>query len=476
MKLPCESFCSFDNELLRALLDNPYESLILIDKKGIICFSSRHNTLALGKDPSELVGKNIKEILKDNGMENVLKTGKAEIGRVFDIGGQKRIIARIPLRDTRGEVIGVVSKIMFHQPQKMSELSRRVELLEEHVRYYQQEIATIKGCAGDLSRIIGESEAMWDAKKLTLQAAATDAPVFITGESGTGKELLAEAIHYKSNRASGPFIKVNCAAIPSELIESELFGYEGGAFTGALAKGKMGKFELAHKGTIFLDEIGDMPLQMQAKLLRVIQDHEIDRIGGSHSRKVDFRIIAATNKDIETSIQKGTFRMDLYYRVNIFQIRAPALREIPEDIPRIAYYFMSLFHNNKDQSPELFSEDAMMLLKRYQWPGNVRELKNIIERAMSVAESRMITAEDLPNPIREIKKGDTTDHPEQVYSLREIMVRTEKRAIYEALCITRGNKATAAKLLGIHRTGLYQKLKLYHLEVSHEDGSIKASV
>lgn len=453
-----------DEQLLLAFVDNPYECSILIDDKGIIRYMSRYNAKVYGTSPEEAVGKHIKEVVKDSRLDTVLRTGKAEIGKVFYVGGRKRIIARIPLKDTKGRVVGVSTKLMFHQAEKISELYHRMEILGEHLKYYQAEILSLKGVAYGLERIIGESNLMLEVKGLTLQAAGSDASVLITGESGTGKELFAEALHQKSRRAGGPFIKVNCAAIPHELIESELFGYEGGSFTGARERGKPGKFELADGGTILLDEIGDMHLQMQAKLLRVIQEHEIERVGGTKPVKLDFRVIAATNQDLDEMIRKGTFRMDLYYRINIFHINAPSLRDMVEDIPRIVYYFLSFYREKQPQAPTRISGEAMELLKRYRWPGNVRELRNIIERSMNVAEGNEITVNDLPNRIREfyreryVTAGGTG-------LLREILIDAEKRAIREALRMADGNKTKAAGILGIHRTGLYEKMKRYGLGV-----------
>jgi len=315
-----------NEELLYAFIDNPYECPILIDDKGIVRFMSRYNAEVYGISPIDAVGKHVTEVIKNSNLDSLLKTGKAEIGKLVYVGDRKLILARIPLKDLNGNIIGVLSKLMFHQAEKISKLYHRMEILEEHLKYYQTEIVSLKGGAYGLERIIGESVPMKEVKKLTLQAAESDASVLLTGESGTGKELFAEAIHEKSNRAKGPFIKVNCAAIPQDLIESELFGYEGGSFTGARKKGKPGKFELADGGTIFLDEIGDMPLRMQAKLLRVIQEHEIEKVGGTKPIPLDFRVIAATNRDLEAMIEKGTFRMDLFYRLNIFQIHVPSLR------------------------------------------------------------------------------------------------------------------------------------------------------
>lgn len=455
-----------DGELLDALVDNPYECPIVIDRQGIIRFMSRYNAKIYGMKPEETIGRHISEVSKHTRMHEVLKTGKAEIGKAMRLGNRQQIVARIPLKDRRGNIVGVLGKLMFHQTEKIRELYNRVESLEEQLRYYRKEISLFKGSGRAWEQIVGESQAIQDAKKAALQAASTDASVLILGESGTGKELFANAIHFSSRRAGGPFIKVNCAAIPGDLIESELFGYKAGAFTGADSHGKPGKFELANGGTIFLDEIGDMSMALQAKLLRVIQEHEVERIGGFKPTKLDIRILAATNKDLLGMIERGIFRADLFYRLNIFQIRAPGLREIQDDIPRIAYYFLSFFRRKKVSSPTRISPAAMALLEQYPWPGNARELRNIIERAMHIAEGNRITPHDLPDRIRahRVAASDRSSGSKPT-SLRRILEEAEKEAIMDALKFTAGNKARAARMLGIHRTGLYQKLKRHEIDV-----------
>lgn len=453
-----------DAELFYSFIDNPYECPFLIDNKGITRFMSRYNENMYGITSKDAVGRHIDEVVKENNLCNVLRTGKAEIGEMIYAGGKKRIIARIPIKDSKGNILGAFSKLMFHQVEKIADLYHRINILEEHLKYYKTEINSLKGGVHGLERIIGESPAMLKAKKLTLQAAGSDASVLIIGESGTGKELFAEAIHEKSRRAAGPFIKVNCAAIPHELIESELFGYEGGSFTGAREQGKPGKFELAHGGTIFLDEIGDMLVQVQAKLLRVLQEHEVERVGGIKPLKLDFRVIAATNRNLQDMIQDGTLRTDLFYRLNTFYIHAPSLREIAEDIPRIAYYYLTHLRKKQQGVASRISSEAMALLKRYSWPGNVRELRNVIERSMNIEEGNQISSDDLPNRIREFYE-EKYHIAGNIGLLRDILIDAEKRAIVEALRMTGGNKVKAARILGIHRTGLYQKVKRYQLNV-----------
>jgi len=428
MELP-ESLKGMTPELLEALIDNPYECPLVIDVNGIVRFMSRYNEKIYGLTQNEAVGRHITEVNKNTKMHEVLKTGTAQIGRPMRLGNRQRIVARIPLRDRQGNLIGVLGKLMFHQTEKIRDLYFQLEVLREQVRYYKKEVDDLRSAHLQWEKIVGDSPLMIMAKKEALKAASSDAPVLLSGESGTGKELFASAIHYSSKRAEGPFIRVNCAAIPQELIESELFGYEPGAFTGARPKGKPGKFELAHKGTIFLDEIGDMPLSTQAKILRVIQEKEIERVGGTRSLKVDFRVIAATNKDLASEIQKGQFRADLYFRLKIFPITLPSLRDIKQDIPKIAYHFLSCLREKREKAPIAFSKEAMEVFLNYPWPGNVRELRNAVERAIYVAEGQEIQIHDLPKELQSFGPMLQKRPPNE--TLRTTLDVAEKNCILE---------------------------------------------
>jgi len=289
-----------------------------------------------------------------------------------------------------------------------------------------------------------------------------DSNVLIMGESGTGKELFAHAIHNASDRASGPFIKINCAAIPSELLESELFGYEGGAFTGAKKEGKIGKFELANGGSIFLDEIGDMPLQMQVKLLRVLQEREIERIGSSKIRPINVRIISATNKNLEEEVKVGNFREDLYYRLNVMSVNIEPLRKRKDDIRPLAKALVKKLSNQMGVYVDSISEKAMISLEKYDWPGNIRELENVIERSINLLDSdRIIKVSTLPIHI-------TQSHKTHIYisgsTLKEQLYDVEKNIILECLAENQGNKQKTANDLDMSRTSLYQKLRSYGID------------
>jgi len=311
-----------------------------------------------------------------------------------------------------------------------------------------------------LHNLIGISDKMQEVFKTVLKAARTGATILLIGESGTGKELIAKAIHYESDRSKGPFIAINCAAIPENLLEAELFGYEKGAFTGALVS-KPGKFELANGGTIFLDEIGDLPLSLQAKLLRVIQDKTFYRIGGTKPIKVDIRIIAATNKDLEKMVKNGSFREDLYFRLNVIPIYLPPLRERREDIPLLIDYFLKKF--NKEYKKNItINKSAMEKLINYSWPGNVRELENTIERLVILAEKEEITLNDLPFYIKQ-DNGSKIIGVNLKNSLPNQIELIEKKAIEEALKACNYNQTKAAKMLGLTKRQINYKIKKYGL-------------
>jgi transcriptional regulator with PAS, ATPase and Fis domain len=456
-----ERLKGLSREMIESLIDNPYECPIVVDAKGFICFMSHYSKNLINIDPEEAVGRHIWEVIPETHLHEVLIGGKARIGDTLYIAGKQQIISRIPLKDTEGNIIGAVGKGMFNQTSKVLELNRRIDQLNGEVQYLQEQLNIVKGGA----EIVGNSEAIASVKKEVLQAAKTNVSVLITGESGTGKEVIAYAVHSASNRAKKPFIRVNCAAIPSELFESELFGYEKGAFTGAHTKGKPGKFELARGGTIFLDEIGELPLPLQAKLLRVIQERTIDRLGGTRPVEVDFRLIAATNRNLLEMVRKELFRMDLYFRIDVFEIHAPSLREIKEDIPVLSKHLIASLKDEVGGGATSIDEEALEILKRYPWPGNVRELRNVLERAMIVSKDAVIRPEDLPVMIRNYgRENAKSSHLSYEGTLRQILEETEKAAILEALRKTGGNKVKTAKILGIHRSSLYEKMKMAGLD------------
>ncbi|WP_175964802.1 sigma 54-interacting transcriptional regulator, partial [Escherichia coli] len=309
------------------------------------------------------------------------------------------------------------------------------------------------------------SPAMMDICKDTAKIALSQASVLISGESGTGKELIARAIHYNSRRAKGPFIKVNCAALPESLLESELFGHEKGAFTGAQTL-RQGLFERANEGTLLLDEIGEMPLVLQAKLLRILQEREFERIGGHQTIKVDIRIIAATNRDLQAMVKEGTFREDLFYRLNVIHLILPPLRDRREDISLLANHFLQKFSSENQRDIIDIDPMAMSLLTAWSWPGNIRELSNVIERAVVMNSGPIIFSEDLPPQIRQpvCNAGEAKTAPVGERNLKEEIKRVEKRIIMEVLEQQEGNRTRTALMLGISRRALMYKLQEYGID------------
>jgi len=317
---------------------------------------------------------------------------------------------------------------------------------------------------------IGESPVIQVLRRQIEQVAPTDAWVLIYGENGSGKEVVAREIHRQSQRRSRPFVEVNCAAIPEELIESELFGHEKGAFTGATSS-KRGKFDMAHEGTLFLDEIGDMSLKTQAKILRILEEQRFERVGGNKTIQVDVRVIAATNKNLEQEIKKGTFREDLYFRLNVIPFTVPPLRERGEDIPLLAEYFLSEFTENRGKPLKTLSPEALKALKAYPWPGNVRELRNVMERLSIMVPAETIRVQDLPP---EILKRQAVLAPDQVTpplgapTIKEAVSQFERSYIIQKLRENEGNISKTAEKIGIARRNLTHKIKSYDIDIKHE--------
>lgn len=328
--------------------------------------------------------------------------------------------------------------------------------LLKSIRHLESELGTLWG------NIVGKSKAMEGVFSVMKRVADTTTTVLISGESGTGKELIARGLHRASSRQKFPFVSINCAAMPESLLESELFGYEKGAFTGAVSL-KQGKFEFANGGTLFLDEVGEMSLSLQVKLLRVLQEHEFQRVGGNKDIQVDVRILAATNKDLREEVEGGRFRGDLFFRLNVVHIRVPPLRERRDDIPSLVAHFVRKFADKLDRSIRDVEPDVMSAFYRYSWPGNVRELENVIERAVVLSRGSAITAGDLPPEMRdsrEIKEGiDTRISWEQ--GLAETLDALEERMIRQALARAANVQAQAAKILGISRSNLQYKMKKF---------------
>ncbi|OGV49470.1 MAG: sigma-54-dependent Fis family transcriptional regulator [Lentisphaerae bacterium GWF2_52_8] len=443
-----------DSYILNKLLESAYDGIVVVNQQGIVTYISKAYTDFLGVAKARVIGKNVEEVIENTRLPAVLKSGKAEKAQLQLINGDYMIASRIPLIKD-GVVIGAIGKVLFRNIEDLHLLYKQISQLQKQVEHYRKATG-VNQAKYSFKDIIGKSDKLSEARNMAEKACITDSSVILTGESGTGKELFAHAIHQESARSAKPFIKLNCAAIPHELLESELFGYEEGAFTGAKKGGKPGKFEAADGGTLFLDEIGDMPLGMQAKLLRVLQEKEIEKIGAQHSTKVDVRIITATNKNLVQMVGVGLFRDDLYYRLNVIAIRIPPLRERPSDIDLLVSQLLDKICARLGKYVEIPPE-TMRVLKLYSWPGNVRQLENVLERAVNLAEREAIIApKDLPETVTEIQNG-------QVKSLKETLGMAEKTAILTALNLSAGKKAKAARLLKISRSRLYERMNKFKL-------------
>ncbi len=441
---------------LEEILAGSGEWMVVVDANGVITMMSEGYAKFNGTSVSQALGRHVTEVIENTRMHIVAHTGVAELGEKQTIGGRELIVNRLPLMDA-GRVVGSYGRVVFKDVEQLYELASKLKVLESKVKYYEKELIQLRGARYTLASIIGSGQAISAAKLEALRASRTDSTVFIHGETGTGKELFAHAIHAASQRRSGPFIKLNCAAVPSELLESELFGYEEGAFTGAKRGGKPGKFEMAQGGTLFLDEIGDMPPAMQVKLLRVLQEREVERVGGTLTRPVDIRIIAATGKTLEDLVNDGSFRADLYYRIHVIPIRIPPLRERREDIVEIADSFLARLSNDTGEIKRTISPELQEVLKSYGWPGNVRELQNVLERAAAMTREEALLPEHVPEYLlRAIPKLRAGVAPS---TLAHARVEAERKTIVAALAAAGGNKTRAASILQIHRVKLYEKMK-----------------
>ncbi|MFB5281617.1 sigma-54 interaction domain-containing protein [Peribacillus sp. Hz7] len=439
------------------ILEYAYDGFVMVDSEGYIQILTQAYADFLGVSRENAVGKHVTEVIENTRMHVVAKTGKQERAALQRIKENYIIATRLPILK-KGKSVGAVGKILFKNVGEFTALSKRIQSLEKELKKYKGAFREGNTASYTFDGLIGESEVFLEVKQQAERVAKSDSNVLLLGESGTGKELFAHSIHNESLRSMGVFVKVNCAAIPTELIESELFGYEDGSFSGAKKGGKAGKFEAADGGTIFLDEIGELPMHMQVKLLRVLQEKEIERIGSPSSISVDVRVIAATNRNLAGMVEKGEFRLDLYYRLKVMELTIPSLKERKEDINILVRYFVEKYQCIMNKSIQGIDDDTLRFLSSYYWPGNIRELENVIERALNIVEEgETITAEHLPEEITGVQDIIT------VHPLAQVMEETERMTIIACLRLTQGNKSEAAKQLGISRTTLYEKMNKYGL-------------
>lgn len=445
-------------ELLRDIFDTENYGMCIVDKAGKIVKWNYEKLFNIREE--EALGKHVTECLENTRLHIVAKTGQKELYQLQEINGAHVIANRIPV-EFEGEIIGAAGTVIFKNTDEIGKLYRKMERIDNNLKEYRSELAKMYGTKYSFNDIKTENAEMTNLKAMAKLAAGSDVTILLQGESGTGKELFAQAIHQASHVVNEPFVTINCAAIPKELLESELFGYEGGAFTGSKKEGRVGKFELAGNGTLFLDELGILPLDMQVKLLRVLESREFERVGGNKKITFTARVIGATNENLAKLIEQGLFRKDLYYRLNVINIEIPPLRKRLDDIECLSKNILSKRQSKYSINDISISQTAIDALKRYSWPGNVRELRNIIERALILCEGTMIESRHLPENIKQLCGGcGNEEHRPDDYFKREV-ARLEKRLIEESLSMADGNRAKAAKILGIHRSVLYKKMHDY---------------
>ncbi|SFB13672.1 MULTISPECIES: sigma-54-dependent Fis family transcriptional regulator [unclassified Bacillus (in: firmicutes)] len=453
---------------LQEIINLSAERIVVVDREGVICYINEKYCEFLGTTVEFATGRHVTEIIDNTRMHIVAKTGQAEIAALHPINGSDMIANRFPLI-VEGELVGALGTVMFRTPEDWWDYKRKIQPLLEELKYYKTKLEKDLKSKYSFQDLIGESNSFQAVKMLAERISGSQSAVLLLGESGTGKELFAHAIHSNSARASFPFVPINCASIPEHLLESELFGYEDGAFTGAKKGGKKGQFQIANYGTIFLDEVGDMPLPMQSKLLRVLQEKEIQRVGGQTSIPVDVRIIAATHRNLEKMVEEGKFRQDLYYRLNVIKIEIPPLRKRKNDIALIASNLLKKLEKKFHRQHLHLSREVIARLESHDWPGNIRELENVLERAINVLDDSVVELHHLPLYLKDqelLVENQLTSPQEKELPLRPLkdtMADVEKQAIQQALEVTNGNKLEAAKLLQIGKTSFYEKCKIHHI-------------
>lgn len=444
---------------LKYIIGHIREGICAVNNEGVVILWNSFMEERYGIKSDDIVGRPISDFLEDTICERVLRRriGISDVYSTYKKQDMYGLVHANPIF-FGGEFVGVVCTEL--DVTEARNLSFELEKTNEKLKYLQDEVKNLSN--GVFEGILGKSDKIEKAKAIAKQVAKTSSSIFIWGESGTGKEVFSRAIHEQSGR-KGAFVPVNCSAIPAELFESEFFGYESGAFTGANKKGKSGIFELAKDGTVFLDEIADLPLNMQAKLLRVLQEKEVRRVGGEKTIKINPRIISATNKDLEKMVKEEKFREDLYYRLNVVEIKIPPLRERKEDIGILLHYFLDEMCRENGKPRMTLSKEAYKILENYRWKGNIRELKNTVENMVVLSDSSIIEKDAIPSYIVESAKNSTDDE-DYPLDLTSAIEKLEIKNITKALEMSKGNKAKAAKILNIPRTTLYYKLDLYGIK------------
>ncbi len=436
------------------------EGMMLVDRGGRVVWINegyKRFLPALGiASADQFVGRPVDEVVPNTLMRQVIETGKPILVDLLTNKAGTFVVSRIPLRDDSGEVIGALGMVLFDHPETtLQPLIAKFARLQRELDEARKELASQRRPKYTFASYIGSSPAALEVKRQARRAAQLDTTVLLLGETGAGKEMLAHAIHAASSRALKPFIGVNLAAVPETLLEAEFFGVAPGAYTGADRKGRDGKFRIADGGTLFLDEIGDMPLALQAKLLRVLQEREIEPLGSNQVTEVDVRVIAATSRDLHVLVEEGHFRPDLYYRLNVLPIRLPSLRERLSDLEALCESLLENIAQRTGMPQREVTPSAISALASHEWRGNVRELRNVLEQATMHTDNIRLTAADFATALPRMRPDSARP---SLRPLPQLITELEHNSIRSALEATRGNKVSAARLLGISRASLYEKL------------------
>ncbi|MEC5409460.1 sigma 54-interacting transcriptional regulator [Paraburkholderia sp. MPAMCS5] len=482
---------TYDDVLRRAMdslfrtFENFSEGTFIVDAEARVVWINKRYAARFGfADPEQAIGRDCEAVIPNSLMREVVKTGKPILLDILETDREPLVVTRLPVKDDAGETVGAVGFALFDELKALTPLFSHYSRVQEELIATRQSLAQARRAKYTFGSFVGTSAASLEVKRQARRAAQLQSPVLLLGETGTGKELLAHAIHGGSARANQPLVTVNVAAIPDALLEVEFFGAAPGAYTGADRKGRVGKFELANGGTLFLDEIGDMPLPLQGKLLRVLQDKEFEPLGSNRIVRADVRIIAATSADLPALVAAGRFRADLFYRLNVLTIHAPPLRERASDIEALAYAMLEdLTTQARGGSHFELQDDALRLLCSYRWPGNVRELRNTLERAVMLSDSERIDARSLapfigsgqsgvlaanvsaPGAVPQPVSSTTASAEAQPLSWSEAMAAFEKRFLSDALRANGGRVIEAAAQIGMGRATLYKKIAAYGIDV-----------